>query len=279
MSGSRSYKFYSKPKLSNCHLLVCWNEDAGRLGASVTDYINEKLKSQLFCEIEPEGFFRLGGILVEDNIAQFPESRFYCCPEKNLIIFKSNAPRSEWYKFLNMVLDIVGDVCQIKELYTVGGIATLVAHTTPRKLLAMANLPDMKTVLSQYDLAVDINYETPPGQRPTLSSYLLWIAKRRNTMGAALWVPVPFYLVSTGDPRACKKAVEFLNSKFKLDINLSAFDEKIHRQNEKIARLANQFLELDSFLRKLESNIGLTEEENGRLMQLMEEHLGKENQI
>jgi len=137
----------------------------------------------------------------------------------------------------------------------------------------------MKTVLSQYDLAGDMDYETPPGQRPTLSSYLLWIAKRRNIMGAALWMPVPFYLVSTGDPRATKKMVDFINKRFELDIDLSVFDEEIHRQNEKIARLANRFLELDDFLRKLEANVSLTDEENSRLVQLMEEHLDKENQI
>jgi proteasome assembly chaperone (PAC2) family protein len=278
LTGNGSYKFYSKPKLRSCYLLVCWNEDAGRLGASVTDYINEQLKGQLFCEIEPEGFFYLGGVLVEGNIAQFPESRFYCCPEKNLIIFKSNSPRSEWYKFLNMVLDITEDVCPIRELYTIGGMVALAAHTTPRQLLATANSPEMKTVLSQYDLAGDMDYETPPGQRPTLSSYLLWLAKGRNIMGTALWMPVPFYLVSIGDPRACKKTVDFFNKRFELDIDLSVFDEEIHRQNEKIARLANRFLELDDFLHKLEANVSLTDEESSRLVQLMEEHLDKENQ-
>ena len=278
MSEGVSYKFFSKPKLSSCSLIVCWKEDTGRLGISVIDYINEKLNSQLFCEIEPEGFFYLGGVLVEDNIAQFPESKFYCCPEKELVIFRSNTPRAEWYKFLNMALDITEGICPIKDLYTIGGMVTLVAHTTPRKLLATANSPEMKAVLSQYDLSVDLNYETPSGQRPTLSSYLLWVARRRNIMGAALWMPMPFYLVSTGDPRAYKKTVDFLNGRFNLGMDISVFDEEIHRQNEKIARLSNQFLELDGFLRKLETNISLTEEENGRLVQLMEEYLGKDNQ-
>jgi proteasome assembly chaperone (PAC2) family protein len=270
-------KFYSRPQLQSCCLLVCWDEDAGGLGPSVIDYLNRSLDSQLFCEIEPEGFFQLGGVLVESNIAQFPESKFYCCPKKNLIIFKSNSPRSEWYKFLNIVLDVASDSCQVRELYTVGGMVTLAAHTTPRILMATANSPEMKAILSQYDLARDLDYETPAGQRPTLNSYLLWVAKRRNTMGTALWVPVPFYLVSTRDPKAHKKTLDFLNKRFNLDIDLSGFDEEIHRQNEKIARLANQFPELDDFFRKLENNLTLADEENGRLVQIMEENLGREN--
>ena len=272
-------KLYSKPKFQNCYLLVCWNEDAGRLGPSVFDYLNRKLESQLFCEIEPDGFFQLGGVLVEGNIVQFPESKFYCCPEKNLVIFRSHSPRSEWYKFLNTVLDIATDSFQIRELYTVGGMVTLASHTTPRVLLATANSPDMKTALSQYDLARDMDYETPTGQRPTLSSYLLWVARRRDIPGAALWVPVPFYLASTRDPRAYRKIMDFLNKKFNLGLDPSDFDEEIHRQNEKIARLANQFPELDDFLHKLESNLSLTDEENSRLVQLMEDHLRKEDSV
>lgn len=277
MIESAACKFYSKPKLQSCYLLACWNEDAGGLGPRVADYLNRKLGSQLFCEIEPEGFFQLGGVLVEGNIAQFPESKFYCCPEKNLVIFKSNSPRSEWHKFLNTVLDIATDSCQVKELYTVGGMVTMAAHTTPRLLVSTANSPEMKTLLGEYDLARDLDYETPPGQRPTLSSYLLWVARRRNIMGAAIWVPVPFYLVSAEDPKAYKKTLDFLNRRFSLNIDLSEFDEEIHRQNEKIARLANQFPELDNFFRKLESNLILTDEENDRLVQLMEENLGKES--
>jgi len=268
------YKFYSKPKLQGCSLLVCWNEDAGRLGPSVIDYLNNKLGSQLFCEIEPEGFFQLGGVLVDGNVAQFPESKFYYCPGKELVILKSNSPQSDWYKFLNVLLDAISEICQIKELYTIGGMVTLTAHTAPRMLMATATSPEMKTVLGQYDLARDLNYETPPGQRPTLSSYLLWVARRRNIMGAAIWVPIPFYLVSSKDPKAYKKTLDFLNRKFNLNMDLSNFDEEIHRQNEKIARLANQFPELDDFFRKLESNVALTDEENSRLLQVMEEHLG-----
>lgn len=277
MIQEAQYKFYSRPKLQNGCLLVCWDEDAGRLGPSVIDYLNRSLGCELFCEIEPEGFFQLGGVLVDRNIAQFPESKFYCCPEKNLVIFKSNSPQAEWYKFLNIVLDVVSDDCQVNEIYTIGGMVTLAAHTAPRILMATANSPEMRAILSQYDLDRDLDYETPVGQRPTLSSYLLWVAKRRNIMGAALWVPVPFYLVSTKDPKSYKKTLDFLNRRFNLEVNLSDFDEEIHRQNEEIARLANQFPELDVLFRKLENNIALTDEENGRLVQIMEENLVKEN--
>ena len=267
---------YNKPKLRECSLLVCWNEDTGKLGPKVIDYLNSKLPSQLFCEIEPEGFFPLGGVLVENNVAQFPESKFYCFPDHKLIALRSSSPRAEWYRFLNTILDSVEQVCPIKELYTIGSMVTFTAHTTPRPLFATANCPEIKTILNQYNLAADMNYETPPGQRPTMSSYLLWIAKRRNIMGAAIWVPVPFYLLSTNDTKAYRKTTDFLNKKFNLNIDLSDIDEEIHRQNTKLARLANQFPELDDLFHKLEDNITLTDEENNRLVQLIEENIKEE---
>jgi proteasome assembly chaperone (PAC2) family protein len=268
--------FYDKPKLQECSLLVCWNEDASKLGSKVINYLNSKLQGHFFCEIEPEGFFSLGGVLVENNVAQFPESKFYYFPNHELIALKTNSPRTEWYKFLNTIIDTVEQICTIKELFTIGSMVTFTAHTMPRLLFATVNDADMKTTLSQYNVAIDMTFETPPGQRPTISSYLLWIASRRNIAGAALWVPVPFYLLSTDDTKAYRKTIDFFNRKFNLNIDLSDIDEKIHRQNVGLAGLANQYPELDNLFHKLENNITLTEEENSRLVQLIEENLGSE---
>jgi len=275
LSKKHPFEIYRKPEFQSSSLVVGWSEDAGKLGTKVIDYLNKKLGGEEFGEIEPTDFFPLGGVSIEDDVAQFPESKFYCCQEKNLVIFKSNSPRSEWYKFLNSVLDVAEHYCHTKELYTIGGMVSLSAHTAPRQLLAITNSPEMKTALSQYDLARDMDYETPPGQRPTLSAYLLWAAKRRNIPGASLWVPIPFYLVSTEDPKAWRKAVQFFDNRFGLGIDFRDLDEEVARQNEKIAELRNRFPELDDYFHRLESNLSLTEEEHGKLIKEIEEFLRK----
>ena len=275
MSSSESCSFYSQPRLRSCSLLVSWNEDAGRLGPRTIDYLNLKLKSELFCEIEPDGFFHLGGVVVDDDVAEFPECKFYVCSEKSLVVFQGSSPRSEWYKFLNLLLDITSDVGCIRELYTIGGMVTLTTHASNRQLMATSNSTEMKSILNDYDISQDLNYETPPGQRPTLSSYLLWVARKKNIPGASIWVPIPFYLLSAGDPRAHKKTLDFLNNRFNLDIDLSDKDEEIHQQNTLIVQLANKFPELDELLHKLENKITLTEDENNRIIQLIQEHVRK----
>ena len=134
-----------------------------------------------------------------------------------------------------------------------------------RQLITVVNAPQMKEVLSQYDLVTDTEYETPPGQKPTLSSFLLWAARRRNVAGVSLWVPIPFYLVAIEDPQACRKTLDFLDKRFGLGLDFTDLDEEVARQNRKIAQVRNQFPELDDYIRKLESNLSLTKEENEKL--------------
>lgn len=269
----QAFKVYGKRELQDSSLIVGWNEDVANLGTRVIDYLNKKLGTEEFGEIEPVDFFPLGGVPVENDIVQFPESKFYSSHEKNLVIFKSNAPRAEWYKFLNSVLDVAEHYCHVKELYAIGGMVSLSAHTAPRELLPVSNLPTMKKALGQYDLGGDMDYETPPGQRPTLSSFLLWVARNRGIPAVSLWLPMPFYLVATEDAAACRKVVDFFDKRLSLGIDLKDLDEAVARQNEKLAEIRFSFPDVDGRIKNLESNIGLSPEDSEKLASEIEEYL------
>ncbi|OGO59955.1 MAG: hypothetical protein A2Z36_00100 [Chloroflexi bacterium RBG_19FT_COMBO_48_23] len=273
MSEGQSFKLFAKPKLESSSLVVAWNQDVGKVGPGVVGYLNRKLEGREFAEINPEGFFSLGGVSVEEDIAQFPESKFYWYPEKSLVIFKSDIPQYEWYGFLSLVLDIAEKYCKVKEIYTVGGMVSTAAHTTPRMLLSVANSAEMKMMLGHYELVSDMDYETQDGQRPTFSSFLLWAAKRRNIVGASLWVTLPFYLLAVADPQACKKLAEFFNGRLELGIDFSDIDEEIVSQNKEIAQVRNKFPELDDYISKLEGNVSLNVNESEKLVREIEEWL------
>jgi len=273
LNEGQPFRLFTKPRLENSVLVVAWNQDTGRIGPRVVDYLNTKLESREFAEIDPEDFFSFGGVSVEDDIAQFPESKFYWCQAKSLVIFKSDIPRYGWYEFLSLVLDIVEKYCKVKEIYTIGGMVSPSAHTTPRMLLSVANSTEMKMMLSHHDLISDMDYETQDGQRPTFSSFLLWAAKRRNIAGASLWVPVPFYLLTVQDPWACKKVMEFFSRHLELDIDLTDMDGEVAKQNKKLAQARSQSPELDGYISKLERNLGLTVDESEKLVKEIEELL------
>jgi predicted ATP-grasp superfamily ATP-dependent carboligase len=273
LDGMQAFKLYGKKELQNSSLIVGWSEDAADLGINVVDYLNKKLGSEELGEIEPLDFFPLGGVAVENDIAQFPVCKFYCSHEKNVVILRSNAPRAEWHKFLNTVLDVAEHHCHVKEIYTVGGMVSLSAHTAPRELLSVSNLPQMRNVLGQYHVDRGMDYETPPGQRPTLSSFLLWVAKNRGIPAASLWVPMPFYLLATEDVAACRRVVDFFDRRLSLGIDLKDLDDAVARQDEKLAEIRFSFPDVDSHIKNLESNVALSPEDTEKLAKDIEEYL------
>ena len=260
-------RFSGKPELRTPAMVVGWTMDAGRLGSRVTDYLITKLGGQTFCEIEPIDFFPLSGVTIANDIVYFPESKFYACPEKNLVVFRSTPPSYEWYRFLNLILDVAQDYCHVREIYNIGSMIALGAHTAPRQFFGTINSTEMKTELSEYSLTREIDYETPPGGKPTLNSYFLWAEKRRHIPGANLWVPIPFYLVSADDPEAYRSILGFLNNRLDLGLDLTDLDEQASLQNEKIDRVRAAQPEVDRIISKLERGLRLEENEGEKLAQ------------
>lgn len=273
MSENPRLKIHKPPNLQNPSLLVGWSQDIGKLGPKVIDYLNKKLGAEEFGELEPEAFSSFGGVQIEDNVIQFPESKFYSCPKNNLLIFESSPPRYEHYKFLNSVLDFAQHCDKVNELYTLGGIVSLMSHTAPRRILTVVNQPESKEMLARHGLETAMDYESPHGQMPSLSGFLLWLAKRRNITGVNLWTEVPFYLAAVEDLKAIKYTLGFLNKRFELNLDFGDLDLKIRQQNERIKQLREQNPEVNKYIEMLERGIMLSEDENEELAKEMTKFL------
>jgi proteasome assembly chaperone (PAC2) family protein len=131
----------------------------------------------------------------------------------------------------------------------------------------------MKETLSRYDLNRDMDYQTQPGERPTLNSFLLWLAKERNIPGVSVWVPIPFYLAATEDAQALKKVLSFLDERLDLKIDFCDLDQEIGEQNEQLAQARSRSPQIDDYINRLESNLMLSEEESGELVRRIEDFL------
>jgi len=272
LSGEQSIRL-SGPDPKGSVLIVVWAEDASSLGAQTADYLLQCLGYREFGEILPEGFFPMGGVNVLDDVARFPESKFYVCDSSNLVIFKSSIPRMGWNRFLTSLLDVAYQDCAVKQIYTLGAMVSPAAHTVPRLLISIVNDREIKAALEPYNVVADNDYETPPGQKPTLSSYLAWMAQQRGIPAVNLWVPVPYYLVPIDDPRSVKRLVYFFNSKYDLGVDFTALDSVISEQNSKIASLFEKSPEIKNMVRRLEVGDGLDAEESEKLAQEMAEAL------
>ena len=276
VADNTPYRIYDNVKLECASLVICWTQDAGRIGPGVAGYLISALKARFFGEVEPVGFFPLGGVVVENNIAQFPESKLYHCPDKDLLIFLSDTPKAEWQRFLEAVFDLAGYRCRISEIYTVGGMITVSSHTLPRPLLGFANSTKIKETLRRYGAESTMNYETPENQRPTINSYLLWLAKQRNIEAAGLWAPIPFYFTGTADPLAWRRVLDYLDARYELGLDFTNLDKETKNIDERLAKAREDYPELNEYLSRLEANEGLTIEENEKLVRDIEEYLKKD---
>jgi proteasome assembly chaperone (PAC2) family protein len=265
MEEQFNFASYTNPE--NPSLIIGWNGDTGKISSETVSFLNKKLNNQKVFSLEPKGYFPLGGVAVEDNCIQFPESIFFCGQRKDLVFFKSDQPEFNHYDFLNSVLDAQNRHGLIKELYTINGMATSVVHTAPRKIFAVFNHPELQHMLQTYSLE-GLTWQGPPA----VSSFLLWIAQRQGIPGLSLWLEVPFYLASVEDFQAIKLALSFFDRRFNLKLDLSELDAKIREQNEKIEQLRDENKEVNKYLGLIESGLGLKEEVQLKLAQEVYEY-------
>lgn len=265
------FRFSEQPEFECPSLVVGWDKDAGALSPKVFEYLNRKMNLRSFCEVEAADFFSLGGVAIENNVAQFPEGKFYCCENSHLLIFNGSEPRFERYRFLNAISDLAEHYCKIRELYTIGGTISPIAHTGARKISTVFSQQQFQKELQAYGLE-NMTWEGPPA----ISSYLLWVAKRRDIAGVSLWTQVPFYLADCEDFQAIKVTLSFLDERFNLEFDLKDLDDNIKQQNAELDELRQEDSEVNRYIGALESGLSLSEEEQMELTRNVTEVLKKD---
>ncbi len=248
-------------------LIVSWQtQDVGKLHSKGIDPLIEKLGGVEVGRLNPVGFFSFGGVRFKENLVQIQESTFWAVKEQNLLIFKSDEPEFDHYRFLNLLLDVAEKSFQVKTLYTINATLTSTPHTQARKIWAVFNQRALREEVEEAGWE-PMTWEGPPA----LSSYLLWVAQRRGIPGMSLWLEVPFYFGSKEDSRAIKSLLSSLTRRFNLSLDLQEMDEKIDDQEKRIARLRQEDEEIDRYLSRLERGLGLEKEEQLKLAQAIYE--------
>jgi predicted ATP-grasp superfamily ATP-dependent carboligase len=259
------------PKFENSSLIVGWDKDPGQVGLKVIEYLNIKMNGTSFCEIEPVDFFSLEGVTVEEDMARFPYGKFYSGDRKDIVIFEGSPPLFERYRYLSAISDLALRCCNVKHICTISGTASSIAHTSPRKILAVFNQQKFQKELRGFGL----KYITWQGT-PAINSYLLWVAERKGIPAVSFWTEIPFYLAAQPcwvDFQAVKRTLCFFNKRFNLVLDLKDLDEQIARQNARINRLRQDDSAFDRSIGVLENGLPLTEEEQMGLIKAVSELL------
>jgi len=225
-------RFTCQPRLEQSSFIAGWTRDTGAISQLAADYLIKASGAGEFCQLEPAGFYPVGGVTVVDDVAQFPLSRFFCSESHSAVILRADEPQSNRYEFLNTALDLAQQYGKATGLYTINGIAALTAHTTPRRVFGVFNDMAMQRRLQEL-VPADTNWQGPPH----VSTYLLWLAGQRHLPGVNLWVEVPFYLADHEDHQSVKAVVSRLSMMLGWELDLSELDRLAADQNGKLAAL------------------------------------------
>ncbi len=268
-------KYLASPELVRPALLVGWRGDAGNLGERTVAFLNETLSLKPLAEIEPVGFFPLSGVEVSNDLARLPDCRFYYSETAPVITLLSEIPGYEVHLFLKLVLDLAARFV-VSHIVVLGGLATMASHNTPSQFLANLSTPLLKEWLSGDGINTEIDYVSPPGQKPAIATYLTWEARQRGIEAVSLWLPLPFYLAPFTDEGAAARLLSFFRQKLALPVNYEPVAEAAKRQREKLAALRSSTADVEKYLNMLESNLSLTEYEAGALAAAVRQALGSQ---
>jgi proteasome assembly chaperone (PAC2) family protein len=264
-------KAATEEPLKASHLLIIWRGEGRGLETRVLKFLVENLEARAFKRLDPTPYFPLDGVVIREDVAHFPESIFSTC-SGGLLLLHSDPPQGEWFQFISGILD-VAERLKVREIYTLGMMYSIGAHTTPREIYGIFSSREMKESLRASGLSRNVDYQTPGNQRPTLSSFLIWLGEKRGVSGVNLWVTVPYYLTGVGDPKAEKKVLQFMNNRMGLGLDLAPIDRQIVAQSNKIGQLRANSAEIDESINKLEAGISLSDDEALTLVREIEKAL------
>jgi predicted ATP-grasp superfamily ATP-dependent carboligase len=259
------FRFTSRPRLQRPSLIVGWTKDIGAVSRGVVDFLADEPGARHFGEIKPVSFFAVGGVAVADDVAGFPETRLVCNEQSNLVIVRSDEPQSHKYAFLNAVLDLAEHYNGVEALYAVNGIASMIPHTTTRRVFMVSNDAVLQRELRRFVPGV-LTWQGPPGT----SAYLLWLARNRHLPGVGLWVEVPFYLRDSQDFQAIRTALSLLARIFAWDCDFDDLDRHLVEQEETLALLREDDPEIDARIRILEQGESLDRDEQRELVEAVQ---------
>lgn len=263
------FEIYKTLTIKSISLIIGWqSQDFGKIACKSIDFLINNLGAEQVAEIRPLGFYSFGGVRFRENIIEIPEAKLWASEKYHLLILKSEEPEFEHYKFLNTIFDLANQFGSINEVYTISGTISYIPHTFQRRILTVFNKPFLKETLNEYGLQ-EMTWEGPPA----ISSYLLWVAKKKGISAISLWPEIPFYLANKEDPEAIRSILFFFKRRFNLDIQLSRLDIEIRDWNEKLSRFRNENTQFDQYIKRLENGLALDEKEQLNLIKEMEEFL------
>lgn len=231
-------KSSEKPKLRN-PILIEGLPGVGNIGRVAIGYLIEEVGAKKFAQLYSEHFFPF--VMLHENYKiHLLKNEFYYYkakkPGQRDMIFligdcQSLSPHGH-YEVMEKILDFV-EKFGVKEIVTVGGLATGELETKPKVLGAVTD----KELIKKYGNA---NIEFTAGKRVGYivgaSGLLLGLGKERNMKGLCILGETSGFPIVT-DPKAAESVLESITKIFKIKIDMSKLEKRVKEMEHFIKKV------------------------------------------
>ena len=257
--------FFEKPVLHSPKMIIGFSGwmDGGYVSTGTIVYLNNKLNTMKFAEINPHPFYiyNLPGSMEEiaqfrpytkivDGLiteVQFPTNEFFADTNTNLILFSGKEPNFNWKEYCQLLLFICEEY-QIRDIYFIGSVNGLTPHTRDPRVYSSVNNEELKKILEKENIRFT-NYEGSA----SLVTYLAFLAKEKNINMINLITDVPMYIHAT-NPRGIISIVKKVTTLLKLNLDYSDLMPLVEQFDNNMAVVMREQPELAKQVKKLEEN-------------------------
>ncbi|UCC60751.1 MAG: PAC2 family protein [Dehalococcoidia bacterium] len=235
-----SIKFYREPELDNPCLVTAW-PGVGNVAVIAVTYLRDKLNAEELGEIDPAGFFDLGGVFIKDNLVEtpeFPKGKFFYRDSggegKDIIIFLAEAqPATGSYEYAGLVLD-VAQRFGVKRVYSLAAALTEYHPDRPR-VLGAASSPELLEELTKLDVVMAGDFFVAG-----LNGLLLGVAAERGMEAICLLGETVKYAAKMANPSASQAVLRVLTSLLGVEIDMAELEEFAKNSEKQIREIGNE---------------------------------------
>lgn len=231
---------YNEPELDNPSLVTAW-PGVGNVALITATYLKDKLGAEELGEIEPLGFFDLGGVFIKDNLVEppaFPEGKFYYWDSKDegkdLIIFLAEAqPVTGSYGYAEIVLDVAQQF-GVKRIYSLAAALTEY-NPDQARVLGAASSPELLEELKKYGVVMAGDFFIAG-----LNGLLLGVAAERGMEAICLLGETVKYAAKMANPRGAQSVLRVLTEFLGVEVDTTELDEFAEKSEVEIRQLGNE---------------------------------------
>ena len=233
-------KVFEKPKLNN-PILIEGLPGVGNIGRVAVGYLIDELKAKKFAQLYSEHFFPFVMLHGESQIHLLKNEFFYWKAKKkgqrDLILLVGDCQSlstNGHYEIVNKVLDFV-EKLGVKEIFTVGGLATGEIEENPEVLGAVTH-PELIKKYSRF--GIRFAAEERVGYIVGASGLFLGLGKERGMKGVCLLGETSGFPIVT-DPKAAEVVLKSLTKILNVKINMDKLDERVKEMEKFIKKIEN----------------------------------------